>query len=99
MLFPMMGLLFMLVIGGVAAGIFFLLVRPLRVWAPFIAFPPIAAGLLAFSLSWGLSLSVEQFLHSERWAGICFIGGYALGGLSGFAAGLLLAVKIRRRGA
>jgi len=99
MLFPMMGLLFMLVIGGVVAGVLSVLARPLRVWAPFIAFPPIAAGLLAFSLSWGLSLSVEALLHSERWAGISFFGGYVLGGLSGFASGLLLAVKIRRRGA
>jgi hypothetical protein len=45
-----------------------------------------------------MSLSVEQLFHSERWAGICFLGGYTIGGLSGFVAGLFLAVKIQRRG-
>jgi hypothetical protein len=98
MLFPMMGLLFVTVAVGVAAGIFFALVKPLRKWALFVALPPILGGLVSFASSWGLSLSLEQLLHSERWAGVGFFGGYVVGGLLGCGAGLLIALKTRRRG-
>ncbi len=97
MLFPMMGLLFFLVTAGLATGVVFLIVRPLRRWAPFVAFPPVLAGLFAFAFSWGLALLTEQMLQSQAFAGAGFFGGYILGGLLGGCLGLFIAVKIRRR--
>lgn len=97
MLFPMMGLLFFLFAAGLAAGTVFLIVRPLRRWAPFVAFPPVLAGLFAFACSWGLGLLTEKIFQSESFAGTVFLGGYIIGGLLGCCLGLFIAVKIRCR--
>jgi hypothetical protein len=94
MLFPMMGLLFVAVLGGIAAGIVFILVKALRGWALFVALPPILGGLFSFALCWGLSLSLERLAHSERWAGLGFIVGYISGGLLGGGAGFIIALKL-----
>jgi hypothetical protein len=96
MLFPLMGLLFMLFLGGLATGLLCLLIPRLRPWAPFVAFPSVLAALLAFCLSWGLALGLEKLLHSEPLAGIGFFGGLLLGGVGGALFGLLLAVQLRR---
>ena len=98
MLLPMMGFLFLLIIAGVFAGVVCLLFRRLRSWALFVALPPILGGAFSFALCWGLAFSIERLLHSERWAGIGFFGGYAGGGLLGAGIGLLLALKVRPRG-
>ena len=98
MLLPMMGFLFLLIIAGVFAGLACLMFRRLRSWALFVALPPILAGLLSFALCWGLSLSIEQLLHSERWSGIGFFGGYVGGGILGAGIGLLLALRARSSG-
>jgi hypothetical protein len=96
MLFPLMGLLFTLFLGGVAAGLLCLLIPRLRQWAPFVAFPSVLAALLAFCLSWGLALGLEKSLHSEPLAAIGFFGGFLLGGVGGVHVGLLFAVRLRR---
>lgn len=96
MLFPVMGLLFALFLGGFAAGLVCLLIPRLRQWAPFVALPSILAAILSFCLSWGLALGFENFLHSEPVAGIGFFGGLLLGGVGGALVGLLLAFRLRR---
>jgi hypothetical protein len=97
MLLPMMGLLFLLIICGVAGGTVFFIFRQLRVWAPFVLFPPILGGTLAFGMCWGLSLLAERLLNSKFWAGVGFFGGYIGGGLLGVGLGILIAFRLRRR--
>ena len=97
MLLPMMGILFLLIIVGVFAGVVCLLFRRLRSWALFVALPPVLAGAFSFALCWGLSLSIDRLFHSNRWAGVGFFGGYVVGGLLGGGIGLLLALKVRSR--
>jgi hypothetical protein len=96
MLLPLMGLLFALFLGGLAAGVLCFLIPRLRQWAPLVAFPSILAALLSFCLGWGLALGLEKLLHSEPLAAIGFFGGLLLGGVGGALLGLLLAVRLRR---
>jgi hypothetical protein len=95
MLSPMMGLQFFLFTGGLAAGAVFLIFRPLRHWAPFVAFPPVLASLFAFAFSMCLALLTEQKLLSQAFAGAVFFGGFILSGLLGGCLGLFIAIKIR----
>lgn len=73
------------------------IIRPLRKWAPYVALPPILAGIVSFALCWGLPLLAERFVISKPWANVGFIAGYVGGGLPGAGLGLMLALKIRYR--
>jgi hypothetical protein len=89
MLFPMMGLLFMLFLAGACAALIGAVARRLR-W---IAFPAaiacVAGSVGAFCMSWGLALGLERLLSSNV-GGIGFLSGYALGLAGGAAAGALV---------
>lgn len=91
MLLPMMGFLFSLVVVGLLLGFVLFLIPRARRLALIVMLPLVLSGVFALLLSWGLSIGVESYLHSEYLAGIGFFTGYFGGGVLGLGIGLIVA--------
>ena len=99
MILPMMGLLFMLFITGLALGAVLAFVPTWRSRAP-LAIIPILASLGSCAGAWGGAIGLESLISSPA-GGAGFFGGYVLGGILGAGAGWRIARArgaIRRRG-
>lgn len=97
MLLPMMGFLFSLVVVGFLLGFSLFLMPRARRLALIVMLPLVLSGVFALLLSWGLSIGVESYLHSDHLAGIGFFTGYFGGGALGAIIGLIVAIWASNR--
>jgi hypothetical protein len=93
MILPMMGLAFVLFLGGIVGGILLYSRKSLRHLSPF-AVVPVAAGVGAVFLCSILAIVLERAFNSEV-GGIGFFAGYAFGGLFGAWFGYKYAISFR----
>ena len=96
-MFPLLGILFLMAVAGIFAGVVCLFFRQTRWLAAYLLLCPFCAGFLSFWLFWGGGLLVEHIFGPTRWstlgAFLGYTGGFAVGGLTGF----YVARKINRR--
>ena len=97
MLLPMFGfILALIVVGGLASLVNVGDPHHARL-APYIGFISLFAGIGALCLSFGVALSLSYILGSERWSGLGFFGGYAVGLFGGAVFGFWRAIEHRRK--
>jgi len=96
-MFPLIGILFLITIGGILAGSVSLFFKKTRFLSSYLFLSPFFAASFSFWLFWGGGLLVERFFGTTRWSTIAaflgYIGGFLVGGL----CGLFLAYKLNKR--
>ncbi len=95
-MFPLLGILFLVAIRGVLAGIVSVVFRKTRNIAAYVFLCPLFAALLSFALFWGGGLSVEHLSGATRWSTLVSLLGYVAGLVLGGFCGFLVARKINR---
>ena len=96
-MFPLIGILFLIAIGGVVAGFFSLFFKKTRFLASYLFLSPFLAAFFSFSLFWGGGFLVEHFFGSTRWSTLAAFLGYTGGFLVGGFCGLFVAYKLNKR--
>jgi hypothetical protein len=96
-MFPLLGILFLIALGGIFVGIVSLFFKKSRVFAAYLLLCPVCAAFLSFWLFWGGGFLVEYIFGPTRWstlgAFLGYTGGFAVGALAGF----FVARRINRR--
>lgn len=95
-MFPMIGLLALIAIGGILAGLVSLLFKSTRFLAAYLILGPLCGSFLSFWLLWGGGLVAERLFGPSRWTSIPAVLGYAGGFVIGGVFGIYLAARINQ---
>jgi hypothetical protein len=95
-MFPLIGILFLIALGGIFAGFVSLFFKKTRFLASYLFLSPFCAAFFSFWLFWGGGLFVEHLFGATRWSGLVALLGYTGGFLVGGFFGLFIAYKINK---
>ena len=96
-MFPLIGILFLVAVGGIFAGFVSLLFKRARFLAAYLFLCPLCAAFLSFWLFWGGGLLVEHLFGQTRWSTLSAFLGYTGGFVTGVFGGFFLARTINKR--
>ena len=96
-MFPLIGILFLVAVGGIFAGFVSLFFKRARFLAAYLFLCPLCAAFLSFWLFWGGGLLVEHLFGQTRWSTLSAFLGYTGGFVTGVFGGFFLARTINKR--